>query len=63
MTTRLDEQRGERGCEEPAVGLQHAGEHDADAVERHLRREDAQHVGAELLGPPGTGSCAPAAAR
>ena len=36
-----------RRAGEPAVRLQHAGEHDADAVEHDLRREDEQEAGGE----------------
>ena len=39
MTTRLDSSGASGRPEEAAVRLQHAGQHDADAVERHLRRE------------------------
>ncbi len=42
------QQRRQGGAGEPAVGLQHAGEHDADAVEHDLGREDHQEPGGQL---------------
>ena len=41
------QQRRQRRAGEPAVRLQDAGEHDADAVEHHLRGEDEQEAGGQ----------------
>ncbi|PSK57290.1 hypothetical protein B0E53_07016 [Micromonospora sp. MH33] len=43
------QQRGDHRPGEPPVRLEHAGEHDADAVERQLGGEDAQHPRPGLL--------------
>ena len=43
------QQRGDHRPGEPVVGLQHSGQHDADAVQRQLRGEDPEHLGRHLL--------------
>lgn len=43
------QQRGEHRPGEAAMRLEHSGEHDADSVQRQLRREDPQHPDAALL--------------
>jgi hypothetical protein len=45
------EQGGQRRPEEAVVRLQHAGEHQADAVEHHLRQEHQQHPGPVSTAP------------
>ena len=62
ITTRLDSSGASAGQREPVVGLQHAGEHDSDPVQHHLRGEHHQHPGGERgtagavrrRAPPGT---------
>ena len=51
------QQRCDRRAGEPAVRLQDAGEHDADAVQHHLRGEDEQEAGGQ--GAPRRGSRPP----
>jgi hypothetical protein len=52
------QQRCQGRAEEAAVGLQHAGQHHAHAVEHHLGQEDQQHARAGLDGAGAAGGVA-----